>query len=714
MSTVQIAHTDGRHFDSEVTSSMQENLENCDDGAWLEELRLQLKQLRKATKEPPKDRLISLNLPRQVTDKLYSFVEHILHEPTAGDLPMALRRLARDWSISSAPWARQLCPVALVLADLVDQGWVPALSEDRLEIQLRPPGLRGAHESAEEAKARLKRQHQVGRLRQLEDGAVNRFLRRMEEGGRGAGARGSVLDLIDDGRDLAEQLQCVMALSSDKAAARLREIIDPVVEVCDEGARCGVTGLPLAEIWRYVRHTWSLEYRSIPGRTMPLLVRNAARPRRPVIGIAMLASPVIRTTTRDNWIGWSLAGFLQRVTEGEWNAKEALHALDVRVEQSLGEVRWDDLATAEEIAEPTERAILRLEQDSAGAAAARMSLLREEYENEHTKSRRRNLEDEDQDWKAASEDLLFKRKRAETLAQLLAAKRVLRRVDWRASGPEIVCRLMRDADSRQALSAALLEVRKAGLASQVADLSVCGAVAPYGPLLGGKLVALLMASAEVGAAYRARYDGKVSLISSAVAGRPIQRPADLKVLTTTSLYGTASSQYNRIRLSASRYPNLGRDVHWEEREAMTAGYGTIHLSTDTVCALRELGRSEHRARRINSDFGEGASPRLRQVREGLDVLGVASDHVLHHTMSRRFYGCRLTPTAHEELFGLAASTSAPAPSVAALAEAWRRRWLVSRSGQTDVLKQVERLGPASVRAELLPASVDGQFLLPLA
>ena len=43
------------------------------------------------------------------------------------------------------------------------------------------------------------------------------------------------------------------------------------------------------------------------------------------------------------------------------------------------------------------------------------------------------------------------------------------------------------------ISTAMVEVRKAGLSSQVADVSVCGAVAPYNSLLGGKLVALLMA-----------------------------------------------------------------------------------------------------------------------------------------------------------------------------------------------------------------------------
>src|SRR5437899_6175427 len=110
---------------------------------------------------------------------------------------------------------------------------------------------------------------------------------------------------------------------------------------------------------------------------------------------------------------------------------------------------------------------------------------------------------------------------------------------------------MQHPNGLRTLSVALIEVRKAGLSSQVADVSVCGAIAPYNVLLGGKLVALLMTSQEVRDAYRKRYAGQVSIISSQMAGREIYRPAELKLLTTTSLYGNGSSQYNRLRLRAA-------------------------------------------------------------------------------------------------------------------------------------------------------------------
>jgi hypothetical protein len=44
--------------------------------------------------------------------------------------------------------------------------------------------------------------------------------------------------------------------------------------------------------------------------------------------------------------------------------------------------------------------------------------------------------------------------------------------------------------------------------------------------------------------------------------------------------------------------------------------------------LREYSERSHRSRRINHRFGEGASPRLRRIREAMDALGIDSTSVL--------------------------------------------------------------------------------------
>src|SRR5262249_55612140 len=127
------------------------------------------------------------------------------------------------------------------------------------------------------------------------------------------------------------------------------------------------------------------------------------------------------------------------------------------------------------------------------------------------------------------------RKRANTLARLLDAKRQFQGIDWSRRGLDILEALLQTPAGTKALGIALQEVRNSGIASRIADLSVCGAIAPYNVLLGGKLVALAMASLEVIGIWRQRYSDQISIISSQIAGRPIRRPAELCILTTTSL-----------------------------------------------------------------------------------------------------------------------------------------------------------------------------------
>ena len=227
-------------------------------------------------------------------------------------------------------------------------------------------------------------------------------------------------------------------------------------------------------------------------------------------------------------------------------------------------------------------------------------------------------------------------------------------------------------------------------------------------LLEGKLVALLTASSEVRALYAQRYGQQVSVISSQMAGRAISRPANLKVLTTTSLYGNGSSQYNRLRLHASAHAELSQDVEWHELER-TIGYGTYHLSTETLKALRVVCERAYGARRIPNRFGEGASPRLRQTREGLTALGIDSAQILHHATPRLSYGCELHTGAIEELLGLRGQTAGGSNSIHAIARAWKRRWLFGRIHQPAVLDRLALCDARTVKADMLVPDGNGQL-----
>jgi hypothetical protein len=633
--------------------------------------------------------------------------------PTPPQFADSLRNLAQSYIDDGD--STKLRAVCLLVADLFDQGWQVSLRKGALLCQ--PPSIdRQGEQTSNDVKLRIRAALQMSRRRQLEEPSVASFIRRMERRTLRTRGRTSVLDLIDSGYQLASELHKISILPENEQEAALASVVDPVVEVCHAGLRCANTGLPLNDIWRYFRHTWAHEYRPIPGRQLLVLVRNAARPNRPVMGIAMLASPVMRLTARDNWIGWLRGAMEAKLNCGAWSAPALARAMIRRLDASISDVRWDDLVTAAEIETPIENTVLRLEQRASGAAYARDLELRAHYEASMEQiGRARPMRgavkaaDPATDWRAASEDLLFVRKRAELLAQLLSAKQTFRAADLLGKPEDALSQLLSAKSGQRAIDVVLAEFRKAGLSSRVVDVSICGAVAPYNELLGGKLVALLLASKEVRDHYAERYGGQVSVIASQMAGRPVLKPADLRVLTTTSLYGVGSSQYNRLVLRSTEHPGLEHDLRWDSiGKSKTGGFGTLHLSANTAYALRQMAQSAHASRRINNRFGEGTSPRLRQIREGLDALGINSDAILHHNTPRLFYACELGMGSLDSLMGIE-SEEFRASTAAMISAAWRQRWLRKRAARPETLIALRSLGPATIQKNLRTASDDDMF-----
>ena len=132
---------------------------------------------------------------------------------------------------------------------------------------------------------------------------------------------------------------------------------------------------------------------------------------------------------------------------------------------------------------------------------------------------------------------------------------------------------------------------------------------------------------------------------------------------------------------------------------MTEGYGTTHLSDDTVAALRELSEKRRGGRYVNNLFGEGTSPRLRQTREGLEELNLNADALIQHNTPRRVYAIELFDGARDVLTLNRASGGAERP-FRDVAAAWRRRWLANRVTFVDALTRTAAQGPNTVRQDL--------------
>ena len=87
--------------------------------------------------------------------------------------------------------------------------------------------------------------------------------------------------------------------------------------------------------------------------------------------------------------------------------------------------------------------------------------------------------------------------------------------------------------------------------------------------------------------------------------------------------------------------------------------------------------------------------------------GISSGAVLRHATPRIFYGCELHPGVKRELLGLAPTTASRGPSVRALANAWRERWLFKRIKNDAVLKRVSESNSQELRAFFSAASAAG-------
>lgn len=590
------------------------------------------------------------------------------------------------------------CPAALraalcVLTDLAQQRWsIRVTGNGAVEVK-RPEG---EQLNLRQEKVRIREQELVKRDEQLRGPTVRKFVKGMERSVLHRNQPISVFSLFRDGRELAASLRRARSLSDARRADGFREAVDPYLQFVDETAVCDHTGLRLQEIWRYFRHTWTNQYTSTPGRWMAFLVRDQARKFHPVMGIGAIGSPIVQIRERDAWIGWHAETFLESASEPP--AAELGRWLYKIVDGAIDEIFHDDFLETQiinrcDLREPFPEVIARLksysnEQRTLHHRFARSREMKGWPSKYSGRDRGR--------WQERALTHLYRSKRALSLAEMLRARRSLREFLGECPTIESVRALLRDRDGRRIVRTVLRKAKADRVGIAMADITVCGAVAPYGQILGGKLVSMLAASPEVIVAYRDRYAKQESEIASSMAGRPVVRPSQLVLLGTTSLYGVGSSQYNRLRMPAEVLG--GRpDEYLEYRQlGKSEAYGTSHFSADTIEALVALVQQTSNGQRVNSIFGEGVSPKLRKVRDGLGVLGFPVDELLQHGRRRIVYGVPLVRNLREFLVGMddepdyLFDLEAPKWGTAAIVEWWTRRWLSKRIMNDEVLARLEQ------------------------
>ena len=582
-------------------------------------------------------------------------------------------------------WAPSLALCINVLCDLRAQGWL--LRVERGQIQALAPTMDGG--AVHEDKQRIRTAHLVERDAQLRQPAVRKFIRSMERRRLHRGGWHSIFSLMRDGRALADQLTQVAQLPDRDRGAALRALIDPYVQEVEPSATCEFTGLALTDIWRYFRHTWTTTYQSTPGRKIFYLIRDRAAINHPVIGIGALGSAIVQVSDRDEWIGWTGPRLTERMKEAptvDW-AKW----LDRSLRELIDGVMISDLLKEgqlrrSEIERPTEEVVARL---VALSIEERRTHRLYPARGQHKKASTTRGE---VDWRQQAETHLFRSKRAAALAELLEARRRLQVAGFTRPSVAQLRQALAAPAALRAIHTVLRRTKAAHVGVDMMDITVCGAVAPYSRLLGGKLVSLLMASPEVRESYNRRYRRASSVIASSMAGEPVRRTPRLVLLGTTSLYGVGASQYNRIRMPADAAGGLAGYQLEYVRLGKTAGYGSYHFSAETMDAIDPVLRRLQRGRPVNSIFGEGVNPKLRKVRSALDAVGLPADLLLQHGSPRLVYAVPLASNFRDVLIGRSRRPKyifPDDPQVGkSIAGYWCDRWLSRRVERSDVIADV--------------------------
>ena len=589
-----------------------------------------------------------------------------------------------------------------ILIDLVQQGWQLEVHNGQLFLKM------SAQDSVDKGYIRFRLSSE--RKAQFQDESVMRFVEKMEAIKQYNNQQISIRNLIGSSDALIDKIQ-----NGDEP------IVRPYIQLISH-QKDVYTGYWLSDIWRYFRYTWAIPYKTMPGRNLFYLVRDAAQPFHPIIGIFALGNSVLNLTVRDDEIGWTVEAISKQLLR----KKDVSHSAQIvsgtngktvgaKVERFLEtddeyekRIREYSSKTISILMGNIESAIKDLyvrdldyhrgtkypKPEKVEELIALSNQLRDLAIDNKKTTGRVNFEQE-------AKEILFKKKRAAELARLLEAKIIFNK--YRANDTsEWLKKLMVSEEGRKAVNVALVANRKTKIGSNMMEIIVCGSIPPYNQLLGGKLVSILACSPQVVRDYTDKYADQVSEIASRMKGEKVVRDSRLAFLGTTSLYSVGSSQYNRIKV-----PMENDFVLTYKEMGITEGYGTVYFSKTTTSSLMRVLELQDGGRRINNIFGEGTSPRFRLISRGLSTLGIKSNAFLQHYTPRIVYSMELAKNTNDFLCGGADKLEYPYDitnskevemATQAMADFWYERWLKSRLKSVDI---VERLANFDVNSVLV-------------
>lgn len=578
-----------------------------------------------------------------------------------------------------------------VLIDLSQQGWIFDIEDEKLILRMETDNV--------DDKKMLRYRLSAERNAQFKTDSVASFIRRMETKKKFNYGEVSIKSLIGDPKFLIERIE------------KHEKVCEPYIQlVTDE--RDEFTGFKLSDIWRYFRYTWSIPYKTMPGRNLYYLVRDCLQPYHPVIGIFALGNSVLNLTVRDDDIGWTVeaikknmsrrievsycnqalsetAGKTVKVkvtkpseTKEEYEKRVTEYADQIyplllkNIATAIDDLYVKDLGYHKQTRYPKQEQIDQLLEMAT------------EYAQKSINNKNNEVSPE---WEAEAQTNLFKRKRASELAKLLSTRIIFNRAQGETNREKLQY-LLSNEEGRKAINTALIANRKCKIGSNMMDIIVCGSIPPYNELLGGKLISMLACSPIVIRDYTCRYSDQVSEIASRMKGKEVVRDSRLVYLGTTSLYAIGSSQYNRIKVPL----NNGGTIEFRKM-GITEGYGTVFFSKETTKLFSKILELQDGGKRINHVFGEGTSPRFRMISRGLNVIGIRADAFLRHYSPRIVYSINLAKNTNEFLMGVTDDIdygfdinddNDVQDTTQEIIEFWYVRWLEKRLTTVDIKERL--------------------------
>lgn len=211
------------------------------------------------------------------------------------------------------------------------------------------------------------------------------------------------------------------------------------------------------------------------------------------------------------------------------------------------------------------------------------------------------------------------------------------------------------------------EGEKLDYINRTMDVFTLGAVPPYSNLLGGKLVAGLVATDIIRQAYWSKYAGQRSEMKQSLIEQP------LVGATTTSAFGR-SSIYNRLKYQDRL---LAKPIGY------TKGFGSIHLEPlfDDISALLKSHGVYH-----NGGYGNGPKARWQNIVRALQKLGLSQKY-LKHGLGREVFLYEFMSDMDKGMSG--GSFGVPLRlTVDEYANYWKERWALPRSETKPSWKEV--------------------------